>query len=152
MTKRPEIIDLVIAAGPAQLVLADIESVPYFADALCAEYPDPNLWFAETSVDAALAKAICRRCPALEACALYALAQPDEYGIWGATDKADRDRLNKKNPLVISQEAYEEGVAILTSNASVLASQRKVHVRTIVRWKLLLRSQSLFAGEVGLAA
>jgi len=152
MTKRPEIIDLVIAAGAQQLVLAELEAAPDFPDALCAQSPDPDLWFAETPDEVATAKAICRRCPALEACAIYALSQPDTVGIWGATDDSDRERLAKKTPHGISQELYEEGLAILTTNASILASQHNVKVRTIVRWRLLLRSQSLFTGEVGLAA
>jgi hypothetical protein len=39
------------------------------------------------------AKAICRRCPSIEPCRAYALANHLRFGVWGGLDWLERDRL-----------------------------------------------------------
>ena len=65
--------------------------------ALCSQV-DAALFFVEPGHDkaAALAKAICRECPLIEPCGLYALTHPEFGGIWGATTEAERKQLRKK--------------------------------------------------------
>lgn len=41
----------------------------------------------------AAAKAICARCPVREACAEYALAAREPYGIWGGLSESDREAI-----------------------------------------------------------
>lgn len=36
------------------------------------------------------AKAVCRQCPAMEACAAWALDTRQEHGVWGALTEAER--------------------------------------------------------------
>lgn len=47
---------------------------------------DPDL--RETSVR--VAKAICRRCPIVDECLVYALETNQRFGIWGATEGHER--------------------------------------------------------------
>jgi WhiB family redox-sensing transcriptional regulator len=44
---------------------------------------DPDLFFAESPVNIAKAKEICRGCPAVEACLAGALARGEPWGVWG---------------------------------------------------------------------
>jgi WhiB family redox-sensing transcriptional regulator len=41
----------------------------------------------------AAAKAICARCPVLDACASHALAVREPYGVWGGMSEDDRDAI-----------------------------------------------------------
>ncbi|MCL3861808.1 WhiB family transcriptional regulator [Actinotalea sp. K2] len=47
----------------------------------CAD--DPALWFAERTVDAERAKALCQGCPLRVACLEGALARREPWGVWG---------------------------------------------------------------------
>lgn len=58
-------------------------------DAACAG-TDPELFFPQTGGTPWPAKAICRRCPVIDACLSWALEnRPD--GVWGATTEHERD-------------------------------------------------------------
>lgn len=59
--------------------------------ALC-RYDDPDLWFPASGggPDGDVAKAICRRCPLVDACLAYALRHEPDHGILGATDPRER--------------------------------------------------------------
>ena len=39
------------------------------------------------------AKAICARCPVLDACAAHALAVREPYGVWGGMSEDDREEI-----------------------------------------------------------
>lgn len=41
----------------------------------------------------AAAKAVCARCPVIEACARHALAVREPYGVWGGMSEDDREAL-----------------------------------------------------------
>ena len=49
--------------------------------ALPCHTEDPELWFAEESVD--LAKSFCRRCPIRRECLTEAFARSEPWGVWG---------------------------------------------------------------------
>lgn len=59
---------------------------------------DPSLFFGPNRFEPkrdrlareALAKAICRDCPALVPCREYALAQDEVFGVWGGLSESDR--------------------------------------------------------------
>jgi WhiB family redox-sensing transcriptional regulator len=44
---------------------------------------DPDLFFAESPVDVARAKALCRDCPVRAACLAAALQRGEPWGVWG---------------------------------------------------------------------
>lgn len=48
-------------------------------------------------VTAERAKAVCARCPVRRDCVAYAVADPEVYGIWGAT--TERQRRNRRRQL-----------------------------------------------------
>lgn len=43
----------------------------------------------------ARAKAMCARCPVLEACRTHALVVREPYGIWGGLSESDRDNAHR---------------------------------------------------------
>lgn len=66
------------------------------ARAACAGR-SPNLWFPEggagNSTATREALSICRSCPVSTQCAEYAIAQPENFGIWGGLTQDDRKSL-----------------------------------------------------------
>lgn len=153
MTKSPEIVQMAHKANSLQLSLSVLNSLPDFGGALCAKpEANPEYWFAETSKEVAAAKAICRGCPALDICMIYAISDSTLDGIWAGTDEADRARLRGETDSVVSLENYTEGLLIVTGVAAELAETYGVTQRTIARWKDCLRDQPLFASDVELAA
>ena len=60
---------------------------------------DPEIWFGDpnNSYDhTALAKRLCKACPARKACAEYAIVANEQYGIWGGTSRNERVQIRKK--------------------------------------------------------
>ena len=54
----------------------------------CAENPD--LWFSEKQSDRKTALAVCNSCPLRKECLEQAIANKEEFGIWGGTTEAER--------------------------------------------------------------
>lgn len=74
---------------------------PWMEHALCANHPDPDLWFpSESGTRAALqvraAKDICADCPVTAECLAAAQADPGTYGIWGGLTQPERRRLHRR--------------------------------------------------------
>jgi len=44
---------------------------------------DPELWFAEKTVQVEQAKALCRACPLVDACLAGAIDRQEPWGVWG---------------------------------------------------------------------
>jgi WhiB family redox-sensing transcriptional regulator len=94
-----------IRTGPPSPDLsAPLRALPWADQALCAE-TDPELWFPDkgavgyVTLDGTRehrAKSICRRCPALEPCREYAMADPSLDGIWGALSADERRALRRE--------------------------------------------------------
>lgn len=62
----------------------------WVADALCAQVgPDP--WFPTLGGNTIPARKICKRCTAELECAQWALANPNEKGVWGAMSEETRE-------------------------------------------------------------
>lgn len=77
--------------------------------ALCAESPNPDNWFPPSGGEGVLigkqAKAVCQRCPSLDACRSYALTDPSLSGVWGGMAEKERTALRKGTPVVRRQRA-----------------------------------------------
>jgi WhiB family redox-sensing transcriptional regulator len=63
-------------------------------EALCAVWPDPDVWFRPELED--LAKAICEICPVRPECLESALARRERWGVWGGLNERERDRLARR--------------------------------------------------------
>lgn len=73
-------------------------------DAACRGH-DPELWFPVGTPGAPLydaqleaARAVCFRCPAREACLLFALDEGIEHGVFGGADEHERAALRRALP------------------------------------------------------
>ena len=81
-------------------ILPILRPAPWTNDALCAEHPDPDLWFSHNKPggqhgltnEQAKAIAICKQCPVRMPCLLEAIATNSE-GIWGGTTHYQRKKL-----------------------------------------------------------
>jgi len=76
------------------------EAVEWKDDAACRD-TDPDLFFPVGTTGPAIeqienAKAICRACDVASACLEYALANREEYGIWGGMTEDERRTLRKQ--------------------------------------------------------
>lgn len=56
---------------------------------------DPEMWFGteDESIRFKAAKQLCTTCPAIQACANYALAANEQFGVWGGLSPMERDKL-----------------------------------------------------------
>lgn len=76
---------------------ATADSVPDLEGARCRG-ADSDLFFGPSGVESrtermrreAVAKAMCRECPALQACRAYALTHAELYGVWGGMGEQER--------------------------------------------------------------
>jgi hypothetical protein len=53
-----------------------------------------GIWFPDAGNPGFLAKRICAACPARRACLSFALAEHEEFGVWGGAGESIRRRLN----------------------------------------------------------
>jgi len=81
-------------AEKAYLVLKDaIDNSPIVVP---CQNTDPEIWFGDpnnTYDTSALAKRLCKMCPARQACAEYAIVSNQLFGIWGGLSRKQRQRL-----------------------------------------------------------
>ncbi len=70
----------------------------------CQIAPDPDIFFAEADIPrtresyeiTARAKAVCEVCPYKQRCQDWALAHPEERGVWGGLSEDDRRQMRRK--------------------------------------------------------
>lgn len=62
--------------------------------ARCLEV-DPEVFFPERGGSSKAARAVCNDCPVKVECLRYALANREQFGIWGGTSERERRRLRK---------------------------------------------------------
>jgi WhiB family redox-sensing transcriptional regulator len=78
-------------------ITGPVRALPWADQALCAN-TDPELFFGDigttyVTVDGdrtMTAKAVCRRCPVIEPCRDYAMADPHLEGTWGGMTERER--------------------------------------------------------------
>ena len=70
------------------------EDLDWMLDGLCAQ-TDPELFFPENGANPNAAVRVCRACPVLTQCAIYAIARPGLDGIWGATTPRQRRAMRR---------------------------------------------------------
>lgn len=77
------------AADDGALTGRDPQDLDWQDLGLCKE-SDPEAFFPEKGGSTKQAKAICKRCPIIDACLKYALDNDERFGIWGG--KSERER------------------------------------------------------------
>lgn len=65
------------------------------ADGLCRGL-DPELFFPTRGEDAAPAKEICADCPVRNDCLEHALANHENFGVWGGASERERKRIRRR--------------------------------------------------------
>ena len=80
---------------PATAVDEDDNPLSWQTDALCAQ-TDPEAFFPEKGGSTNKAKSICAACPVAAACLDYALANREEYGVWGGKSEPERRGLLRR--------------------------------------------------------
>ncbi|MCV7101778.1 WhiB family transcriptional regulator [Mycobacterium palustre] len=93
-TRRSD--DVVRSANPQ-------EPSGWVSQALCQTL-DPDELFVR-GADQRRAAAICRRCPVMFPCAVEALDNKVEFGVWGGLTERQRRAMLKKHPEVVSWSA-----------------------------------------------
>lgn len=72
-----------------------IDQPAWFDDAACRG-SGPAPFFPEQGQPSTKARAACDRCPIVEPCLAYAIADPTLQGIWGGTNEYQRDEIRSK--------------------------------------------------------
>ena len=65
--------------------------------ARCVEV-DPEIFFPERGGSSRAARAVCNDCAVRIECLKYALANREQFGIWGGTSERERRRLRRLSP------------------------------------------------------
>lgn len=65
------------------------EPPEWMDDALCAQV-DPAIFYPEDGGSTRPAKKVCAACPVLAQCRAHALANDEQWGIWGGLTESDR--------------------------------------------------------------
>ncbi|MEJ7795548.1 MAG: WhiB family transcriptional regulator [Nocardioides sp.] len=65
---------------------------PELPRAACIDVPDPDLFFTEEPRRVEQCRQICRRCPEIRPCLVWAITY-NEHGVWAATTPAQRQQL-----------------------------------------------------------
>ncbi|MFI1702969.1 WhiB family transcriptional regulator [Streptomyces griseoruber] len=80
-----------------------IPRAPHWSDrAACRELDDRSIFFPEDFPKGLVllvtreAKAVCARCPVIEACLEAALERPEPNGVWGGLDKDERQMFRRR--------------------------------------------------------
>jgi len=64
-------------------------------DAVCAR-SDPEAWFPDRGRPNRQTKAMCDTCPVKDPCLQWALDHNEQYGIFGGTSHADRQKIKRE--------------------------------------------------------
>lgn len=147
---------------------ASLTAKNWRSKAACRE-EDPDLffplgdgWAARQQTDEA--KAVCRRCPAMDWCLQWALETKQESGVWGGLSEDERYALRGRtrsrrlvNGLThtdnIIQNRLAEFRELESSGLDDLGIARKLgtNVQTILRVRSRLAARAVFAEEVNAA-
>jgi WhiB family transcriptional regulator, redox-sensing transcriptional regulator len=70
------------------------ETLSWQSLARCLEV-DPEIFFPERGGSSRAARAVCGQCRVRAQCLRYALANREQFGIWGGTSERERRKLKK---------------------------------------------------------
>jgi WhiB family redox-sensing transcriptional regulator len=70
-------------------------------DAICRGM-DPNLFYVKRGGSSRYARAVCARCPVVDACLEYAIANKETFGIWGGRSERERRMIRRERRLRVA--------------------------------------------------
>lgn len=138
MTKRPEIIDLALNGELNQAIQQP--TLPDFRQAACSGM-DTEVFFAEDLVSVCRALCVCKPCPIKDTCGEWALVNA-EFGVFGGmtpSERADRSSVGQVAHQANQSELKSELNFLLGAPAPEVALNYGVDVRTVARWRNILR-------------
>lgn len=68
---------------------------PALPGAACADTPYPDSFFPGKWDSGAEAKAMCRKCPEVDACLKWALDNNEQHGIWGGRSEPELRKMRR---------------------------------------------------------
>jgi predicted RecB family nuclease len=138
LTKRPEIIDLALAGQLG--VLLQASTTPDFSKSRCAGMP-VNLFFNESKTAVAKAKEICSTCPIMNQCAEWAASNAEDGIFGGLTAKERKVKFAGKDIQTTTSrhDLAKQLDFVMTASAREVALRYAVEMRTVVRWRNVLR-------------
>lgn len=69
-------------------------------EALCAQAL-PDYWFPSSNEQTGeIAKRICQKCPVIEECLEFAIANNEQHGIWGGTSYVERKEIRRQRGIL----------------------------------------------------
>lgn len=79
-----------------EAVFVDADEQEWAERGLCQE-TDPEMFFPEKGGSTTGAKQICRRCPVMAECLIYALDHDERFGVWGGMSERERRKLKRSD-------------------------------------------------------
>lgn len=71
-----------------------LQSLAWQAESRCLQV-DPEIFFPERGGSSKAARSVCMNCPVRIECLKYALANREQFGIWGGTSERERRKLRR---------------------------------------------------------
>ncbi|MEU3785218.1 WhiB family transcriptional regulator [Streptomyces sp900129855] len=102
-----------------------LSRAPHWSDqAACRELEDRSIFFPEDFPKGLVllvtreAKAVCARCPVIEACRAAALERAEPNGVWGGLDKGERRAFRRRQQRRRLRDAQRRGGGDVSSEAA----------------------------------
>jgi WhiB family redox-sensing transcriptional regulator len=137
--KRPPVIALALS-GQLDQIFNTVESPNFGSSAACSGL-DTEIFYPNTAAELSAAKAICADCPVIAMCAKWGVERVND-GVLGGLSEKERFLLRGgKRALDVDEvaELQSQYNFITRQPASVVASEFGADVRSVVRWRGILR-------------
>jgi WhiB family redox-sensing transcriptional regulator len=137
--KRPLVIALALN-GELDQIFNNAEA-PYFGSAAACAGLDTEIFYPNTAAELAAAKSICAACPVLTLCAKWGVERVND-GVLGGLSEKERFLIRGGKRALDEDEVTELRAQynfITRQPASVVAAEFGADVRSVVRWRGILR-------------
>lgn len=109
--------------------------------AACKSYP-PHIFFPAEAKNDVRAKQVCASCLVRPECLQYALARPEEYGVWGGLNEAER--VSRSRAATPTRGSTPLELVTYTTNARSTGSTCSAG-RTAIGWGVLCQTHQTTA-------
>lgn len=137
--KRPQVVTLAIN-GQLDQVFEYIVTPDFGANAACAGL-DVEIFYPDTAAELAAAKAVCASCPVVANCAKWGVERVNDGVLGGLSEKERFLRRGGRRAIDVDEaaELRAEYQFITSQPATAVASRFGVDIRSVVRWRSVLR-------------